>query len=412
MSLVERVVPARLGRPFRRLIGGFWSAQLGDGIALAAGPLLVAAEAGSPVYVALAAALQRVPWLLFGLHAGAIADRLDRKRITLAMDGVRILVLVVLCAFIVTGWVNIAVVLVTMLLIGIAEVFADSASSTLVPMLVAKPDLGVANARIMAGHLVLDQLAGAPLGAFLFAVGAAVPFGAQVVCLAFAILLIRGVATPPMPRTQIDTRVGRDIREGLVWLWRHAAVRTLAVTILAFNITWGAAWAVLVLYATEALGMSEVGFGLMTSMTAIGGLISTLSYDWLERRIPLAVVMKACLLIETFMHLALAVNHSQAVALALMFVFGAYAFVWGTLSNAVRQRVVPQEFQGRVGSVYRVGLFGGLVLGQLLGGVIADAWGLRAPYWFAFVESAVVLAAVWPQLKLIVHADEEAAATA
>lgn len=412
MSLLERVVPARLGHPFRRLIGGFWWAQLGDGIALAAGPLLVASESGSPVYVALAAALQRVPWLLFGLHAGAIADRLDRKRVTLAMDGVRILVLVVLCAFIVTGWVNIGVVLVTMLLIGIAEVFADSASSTLVPMLVAKPDLGVANARIMAGHLVLDQLAGAPLGAFLFAVGAALPFGAQTVCLAFAILLIRGVATPPMPRAQIDTRVGRDIREGLIWLWRHAAIRTLALTILAFNVTWGAAWAVLVLYSTEALGMSEVGFGLMTTMTAIGGLLSTMSYDWLERRVPLAVVMKTCLLLETFMHLVLAVNHSQAVALALMFVFGAYAFVWGTLSNAVRQRVVPQEFQGRVGSVYRVGLFGGLVLGQLLGGVLADVWGLRAPYWFAFVGSAVVLAAIWPQLKLIVHADEEAAATA
>lgn len=113
MSLVERVVPRRLG-PFRWLLGGFWTAQLGDGVALAAGPLLVASQTDSPVLVALAAALQRVPWLLFGLHAGAIADRLDRKRVTIAMYLVRVAVLLVLVGFIVSGRVDVTVVLVAM----------------------------------------------------------------------------------------------------------------------------------------------------------------------------------------------------------------------------------------------------------------------------------------------------------
>ena len=72
--------------------------------------------------------------------------------------------------------------------------------------------------------------------------------------------------------------------------------------------------------------------------------------------------------------------------------------MWGTLSNAVRQRAVPTEFQGRVGSVYLVGLFGGLVIGQGLGGVIADQWGLAAPFWFAFVGSGLTLALVWLEL--------------
>ncbi|MEJ7796312.1 MAG: MFS transporter [Nocardioides sp.] len=410
MSLLERLVPSRLGEPFRWLLGGFWVAQLGDGIVLAAGPLLVASQTDSAVLVGLAAALQRVPWLVFGLHAGAIADRLDRKRVTIAMDAVRVLVLLVLCGFIVTGWVNVGVVLAAMFLIGVAEVFADSASATLLPMLVQKTDLGIANARTMSGHLLLNQLAGAPVGAFLFGVGMAVPFGAQALCMALAVVLISRVATPPSPRGAVDTHVGRDIREGLVWLWQHEAVRTLALTILLFNVTWGAAWGVLVLYSTELLGMSAVGFGLMTTMTAIGGLISTLSYGWIERRFSLSLMMKTCLLLEVVMHLVLALNRSQAVALLVMFFFGAYAFVWGTLSNAVRQRVTPAEFQGRIGAVYRVGLFGGLVVGQILGGVIADVWGLAGPYWFAFVGSALVLAVVWPQLKLIVHADEEAVA--
>ena len=86
-----------------------------------------------------------------------------------------------------------------------------------------------------------------------------------------------------------------------------------------------------------------------------------------------------------------------------MVVFGAYAFVWGTVSQTVRQRAVPMEFQGRVGSVYVVGLFLGLVIGQGLGGVIAERWGLTAPFWFAFVGSALTLALVWRQLASIAH---------
>jgi MFS family permease len=410
VGILDRLVPPRLGRAFRTLLASFYVGQLGDGIALAAGPLLVASQTDSAVLVALAATLQRVPWLLFGLHAGAIADRLDRLRVTIAADLVRIAVLVVLVGTVVTGWVNVWVVLGTMFALGVAEVFADSAHATLLPMLVEKADLGVANARTMGGFLVINQLAGAPLGALLFGFGAAVPFGAQALTLALAVVLLRRVAVPPMTRAAVDTHVRRDVREGLAWLWHNPAVRTLALTILLFNVTWGAAWGVLVLYATDLLGMSEVGFGLMTTMTAVGGLVTTLSYDRIERRFPLAVVMKTCLVAETVMHLVLAVNRSQVVALVVMFLFGAYAFVWGTLSNAVRQRVTPQEFQGRVGAVYRVGLFGGLVVGQLLGGAIADVWGLAAPYWFAFAGSAAVLAALWRQLPLVVHADEEAAA--
>jgi predicted MFS family arabinose efflux permease len=76
------------------------------------------------------------------------------------------------------------------------------------------------------------------------------------------------------------------------------------------------------------------------------------------------------------------------------------------VSQTVRMRAVPMEFQGRVGSVYVVGLFLGLVIGQALGGVIADRWGLTAPFWFAFVGSGITLALVWRQLASIAHVGE------
>jgi MFS family permease len=402
--LLDTVLPPRLGRSFRWLVASSWTSNVGDGIALAAGPLLVASQTRAPFLVALAALLQRLPWLLLGLWAGAIADRVDRRRLVMVADLLRSVVVLALVAAIVTRRVDVAVVLVVVFLHGVAEVFADSATGTLLPMIVRRDDLGVGNARLQAGFLTGNQLVGPPLGAFLFAAGAAWPFLVQVLCVLLSVLLVARVVTPKGPvRDLTGTHVRRDIIEGLRWLLGHPPVRTLALVILAFNITWGAAWSVLVLWSQDTLGADAVGFGLLTTAAAVGGLASTSAYDAIERRVPLPTVMRSCLLLEVLTHLALALTTRLAVALAVMVVFGAYAFVWGTVSTAVRQRAVPTAFQGRVGSVYVVGLFLGLVVGQGLGGLIAGRWGVTAPFWFAFAGSALTLAVVWRQLALIAH---------
>jgi MFS family permease len=404
--LVDTVLPPRLGTPFRWLVASSWTSNIGDGIALAAGPLLVASQTRQPFLVALAALLQRLPWLLLGLWAGAVADRVDRRLLVVVADLARAAVVLTLVLFVVTGWVDVRVVLVVLFLHGVAEVFADTATGTLLPMLVARGDLGVGNARLMAGTLTANQLVGPPVGAFLFAAGMAWPFVVQAVCVVLSVALLTRIATPPGPvRDLAGTHIRRDIVEGLRWLLAHPPVRTLSLVILAFNVTWGAAWSVLVLWAQDRLGAGDVGFGLLTSAAALGGLVSTSMYDVIERRVPLATVMRTCLLLEVLTHLALALTTSLVVALAVMVAFGAYAFVWGTVSQAVRQRAVPTEFQGRVGSVYVVSLFLGLVVGQALGGVIAGRWGVTAPFWFAFVGSALTLAVVWRQLALIAHAE-------
>lgn len=403
--LLEAVAPARLGVGFRFLLGSSWVTNLGDGIALAAGPLLVASQTHDPLLVALAGLLQRLPWLLLGLYAGALADRVDRRLLLVTVELLRAAVVLVLVAAIAVDWVHIGVVLAAMFLLGTAEVFADTTSSTLLPMLVPKPDLGIGNARLMAGFLTMNQSLGPPLGAALFAFGMAWPFLAQAVVLLLATLLLAGMrlpATEPRPHRPVR----QDIAEGVRWLLGHPPVRTLTLVIVTFNVTWGAAWSVLVLYSLHRLGMGEVGFGLLTTAAAIGGLVSTLCYGWLERHVRLATLMRSCLLLEVVTHLALALTSTGWVALVIMVVFGGYAFVWGALSSAVRQRAVPTEFQGRVSSVYLVGVFGGIVVGQGLGGVLADLWGLTAPFWFAFVGSGLTLALVWRQLGAIAHADE------
>ena len=405
-------MPARLGRNFRWLLASSWVTNVGDGITLAAGPLLVASQTHNPLAVASAVFLQRVPWLIFGLYAGVIADRVSRRAIVIATGLARAAILLLLIASILTHRVDTAVVLTALFLFGVNEAFGDTTTATLLPMLVGPRDLGIANARALTGVIVWNQLAGPPIGAALFAAGKALPFVSETVCVLAGVLLITRVRLPAPTGHARAARVRDDIREGCRWLWTHPAVRTLAITVFTFNITFGAAWSVLVLYARERLGMSALGFGLITTAMAVGGLLGAVSYGRLARRVPLGVIMRGGLIIETLTHLALALTRWVWLALIVFAIFGAHSFIWATTSTSVRQRAVPPEFQGRVASVYLTGVVGGIVIGSAIGGVVASVWGVTAPFWFGFAGSAVILVLIWRSLLQIAHADEKLAAGA
>jgi predicted MFS family arabinose efflux permease len=327
----------------------------------------------------------------------------------MAADGLRAVVLTVLIVAMITGRVSVAGALVAMGLLATAEVFADNTSATLTPMLVHRDDLVIANSRLQAGFITLNQLTGPPIGAALFAVGRAWPFVAEALLVTAGVLLVSRVVLPAHGRGPAETtgNVRRELAEGFRWTIHHAAVRTLALTILIFNITFGAAWSVLVLYAQQRLGLGAVGFGLLSTIGAAGGLLGTGLYGWITRRVSLGDVMRVGLIIETITHLILALTTSAWVASVTFFVFGAHAFVWGTTSITVRQRAVPTHLQGRVGSVNTVCVFGGLVVGSAIGGTLATHAGVTAPFWFAFVGSAVFVVLLWRELTRIAHTDEQ-----
>jgi MFS family permease len=405
--VVQVVAPARFGVSFRWLLGSSWISNLGDGIAIAAGPLLVASLTDDALLIAAAAFLQWLPPLLLGLYAGALSDRLDRRVIIGVVNVVRAAVLGVIAGTILTDTVSIAVVLGCLFLLGTAEVFADNASQTLLPLIVRRDDLALANARLQAGFITLNELAGPPLGAALFATGMALPFIGQAILVGAAAVLVSRIAlTRTLRGPEQRTHIRHDIAEGLRWTRDHTAVRTLVLTIFIFNITFGAAWSILVLYALQRLALGEIGFGLLTTFMAAGGLLGTLSYGWITRHVSLGNLMRIGLIIETFTHLGLAVTTTPAVAMAIFFVFGAHAFVWGTTSVTIRQRAVPVDLQGRVGSVNTVGVYGGLVIGAVIGGLLGRELGVTAPFWFAFIGSAVFVVLIWRQLAHVSHADE------
>jgi MFS family permease len=417
--------------PFRWLLSSSTITNLGDGVIVAAGPLLVASLTSDAFLVSLAFLFEYLPSLVLGAFAGVLVDRVDRRRMVIAVNVARSIVFVGLAAAIVSNVVSIALVLAALLLLSAAETFGDLAGSSLLPRLVPRKGLGLANARLQATYLLPNQLVGPPIGAFLFALGASIPFVADAVCyVAGAVFISRiaaSVAARPAPAA-IDgddatddatndptdeepaptgvAGIWHELVEGFRWLMAHPPMRTLVLTILAFNVTFGAAWSVLVLYARDQLQMDVVGYGLLTTASAIGGIVGTSAYGWLERRFSLADLMRVGLLIETGTHLTLALTRLPAVALGVMVVFGAHAFVWGTTSTTVRQRAVPDALMGRVSGIYRVAVFGGMVAGAPIGGALASTFGITAPFWFGFIGSAILVTLLWREFRHIAHDPE------
>jgi MFS family permease len=410
VRVLDVAAPPRLGRSFRWLLATSVVNNFGDGVALAAGPLLIASQTRDPFLVSLALFSSWLPNLLLSVPAGAIADRFDRRKIMAGVNLLRAAVLTVLGLTIVTGAVTIWLVLLSLFLMGIAETFADVAASSLLPRVVPeKSDLGIANARLQGSVLLTNQLVAPPIGAFMFALGMAVPFGVNAACFALgALLIFRVVLSAPTEQAPTQRRhLVAEMADGVRWLMSHPPMRTLALTILAFNVTFGAAWSVLVLYAQDRLGMTDVGFGLLTTALAVGGFIGIAIYGSLERRFRLANIMRVGLSIETGTHLVLALTTSPIVALLVMVVFGTHAFVWGTVSTTVRQRAVPDALLGRVTGVYGVAIYLGLVLGAPIGGALAGAFGVTAPFWFGFFGSLLLVIVLWGQFDKIVHAGDQ-----
>lgn len=387
----------KLSAHFTRLWLASAVSNVGDGITLAAGPLLLASLTDDPVLIAGAVFAQQLPWLLFSLVSGAYADRLDRRRLIIGVNVARGLVLGTVAVAIAAGAIAIPVVYAAVFLLGTAETLADSASSALLTSVVPPEDLPRANARLSGTFIVANQFLGPPVGAYLFVVAAALPFGFDAATFVAAALLVATLPRRTGARAEAPgrTRLRTDIAEGLRWLWLHQTLRVLYVCLCLMNLTFVAAFATYVLYARERLGLGPLGFGVLISVSSVGGVLGSLVASRLEARFGMAALLRTGLVIETSTHLVLAVTRSPWVVGVTMTIFGVHAVVWGVVTMSLRQRVVPDHLLGRVTSVAFLLSNGGSLGGALVGGLVAGAYGLVAPFWLAFGAMVVLTATVW-----------------
>lgn len=367
-------------RPFGLLWGASTISALGDGVHWIALPLLAASVTTDPRLVSLVSVAEQLPWVLFGLVAGALADRVDRRRVLWRIDLIRAGTVAVLVATVLTGTVSLPVVLAVAFTLTSFGTLYDSAAAAFVPALVPDADRPRANGRLQAGMLVADTLLGAPVGATLFAALAAAPFLVDAVSFALAAALVAAIpvdAVPAAPRT--GGRVRADVVAGLRFLLGHRLLRRLCAYGALINLVTTVAVALLVLYTREVLHLGTLGYGVLVAAFAVGGVLGSLGAGRLASATGRRAALLAGLALAAAGAAGMAVAGHPVPAGAAVGVFGAANGVWGVVAVSTRQSLVPEGLFGRVNSAFRLVTLGVGPLGALAAGFVAHRYGLRVP---------------------------------
>ena len=390
------------GSGFRKLWAASTVSYLGDGVTLAAGPLLAASLTRDPVLVAGLTFAQQLPWLLFTLPGGALVDRIDRRRVMWITDALRCATVGLLGLAVLFDLVNIPLLYAAFFLLGTATTLFAGASTSILPAVVPRERLAKANGRLFGAQVVAGQMAGPPLGGFLFAVSASAPFFVDAGSFAAAsalVLAMGGTFRARRYEGSPPTTLRKEIVEGLAWLWGHKLLRTLAIVLGVMNLTSSATIAILVLFAGERLGLGPAGYGVLLSSLAVGGLLGALAAERIVGRLGEGTTMRIGLTIEASTAGVIAFSHDAYVVGTMLALFGFHAIVWNVLTISLRQELVPDSLLGRVNSSYRLFGMGGAAAGALLGGILARGLGLAAPFWFASAAVAAATFLVWPTLS-------------
>ena len=402
-----------LGAAYWRLWTSSGLSNLADGVVKVALPLVAIRFTDSPTLIAGLAFALTLPWLLFALPAGALADRLDRRRAMLGANAVRAGLLVVLALTVVADIGSIWVLYAVAFCIGVAETIYDTSAQSILPQVVSRDRLSRANGRLFAAELTANEFVGPPLGGFLVVLGAAMAFATPAALWAVAVgvlLLVRGRFRIERDRR---TTMRADVAEGLRFLWRHPLLRTLAVMVGVSNFATNATWAILVLYAVgpaSAIGLSEPGYGLLLTTVAAGSLLGSLVADRVEQRLGRARSLVLNMLGVTLLVGAPALTADPFLIGAAFFVGGTTIAVWNVITVSLRQRITPDRLLGRLNSGYRLVAWGSRPLGAAAGGVLAQVLGLRAVFAIMALVTLALVAGMTKVTDEVMDAAERDAA--
>nr|BFE56971.1 hypothetical protein GCM10020063_014970 [Dactylosporangium thailandense] len=438
--------------------GGFallWLASvtsaLGNGMRWVALPLLAAGQSGDPWTISLIAAAEELPWLLFGLLSGVLADRFDRRRLALGADLGRAAVMVAFTVAVACGFAPVGLIVVLGFVLTCGDTVAAPALAGLLPAVVPPVERPAANGRLLAGVQITDTLIGSTAGAALFAAAAVLPFAvdaATFLASAACLILLRvpapsvpapSVPAPSVPASSvqassvpasgtpapsvsapsapgssapgssapapIDPRPGRGggiragITAGLRLMWADPAVRGLCLLQAVTSVAYAGIVAVLVLFATRVLGFGPAGFGLLLAVYAVGGVAGGVAAGrlarWLGPRRCLVVAVAGTAVCVA----ALGGARGTAVAVAAAGLLGVATTLGDALAATLRQALVPDAYIGRVTSAFRIVGRGAAPVGALAAGALAHAYGLRTPFYAGAILVAAGLAAFTPLLR-------------
>lgn len=411
---LRRAFGAGLPLNFWKLWSSAASSNLADGITVIAIPLIGVRLTDSPVELAGIAVAMQVPMLLFGLVAGGLADRIDRRWTMLAVQVLRVAVVGALAIFAMAEALSMPVLYAAAFALGAGEAFFDTNAQSILPAVVGRDRLVAANGRLFAAETIMNTFAGPPLGGLLVAI--AVPlalWGAATGFLVAGIGLLLMVGTFRPERIDAERHLAIEIGEGVAYLLKHRLLLTLSGMVALGRLGSAGFFALFALYAVSPgpMSLSEPAFGLLLVTFGAGSLLGSFVTG---RAVTLfgrpGVLVLATIVFSAGIALP-AITTDALVVAAGFLIAGVAVMAWNVTNVSLRQAILPERLQGRVHATHR--FFANLagLTGAIIAGAVGETLGLPAAF---AIGGAIVAIGVLGRLVVtetrIRAAEDEAAA--
>lgn len=379
---------------FAALWGSQATSNFGDGLLVAATPLLVATLTRDPMIVAGVTVAQFLPWLVFTLPAGALTDRMDRRTVLIAGNLLRMAAFISLALSLFAGVASVWLLYGVVFVAGMAETLVDNAALTVPPRVVPRSQLERANGRLFATQSVINSFIGPPAGSALMAIAGSVAIGTSAGLYALA-----GLAALMLPRLrptaqgddeyerQKQERMIDQIRRGWRAFWGDHLLRRVAMISAAINFFGTLTGSVLVLLATGPLAIPPAMYGLFLAVPAAGAVLGSVIAHRVVSRIGGGPVTWCAALLPAVSYAVLASSLPIPVVLIAMFIAAVSIALNQIVVSTLRQASVRDEILGRVTAAYRLIVLGAVPFGALAGGAIASVFGIKV----AFLVAAIGL---------------------
>lgn len=373
---------------FRRLWLSSLAANLSDGIVAVTFALAAVSLTTDPTLVAAVSVAGALPIVLLALHAGAIADRVDRRDLLRAVQVLRIVVVGGLLVATAAGQLSLPLLILGAFVLASGQAFYDTTSQAILPMVAGSATLTRANSRLGAAEVLSDTFLGPPIGGALVTIGIAVAWAGGAVGYVVALIGLTTMAgSYRVERSGPHPPMRHDIAEGLTWLVNHPLQRTITVMVGMGAFAGAAVFSVFVLYAVSPgpMGLTEFQFGLLLTASGAGGLVGSALVERTERRLGTArtLLVSQVMFGATYVVIALTAN---VPLVAASFVLSGYAtMTWNVTNVSLRQRFIPGELYGRVHAGHRLVNRGSALVGAIVGGVLGGTVGLTAVFWLAAI---------------------------
>ena len=377
-----------LGRDFSLLWGAAVGSNLADGISRLAIPLAALTLTTDPIAISLFAALAYVPWLFFGVPAGMIVDRIDRRHAMAAASGLRVLAAAAVALAIATDQITVWALATAVVVFGVGETLFDNATNAMVPSLVRRRGLDKANGRIQAAQTSVDMFVAQPVAGVLFSIAIVLPMvvsGAGYLIAGVLVLMLplKAARARRQDGDSADAGASGDaevpLRAALGFLWHHRYLRSMTLVTSLVGAFLAFAQAITVLLFIDHFGVTAELVGVVTAGIGLGAVVGALTAGravarWGRGRTLFGAVLAGGL---GLVGVGFAPNAWLAVAAYALSSYG--IAMWNVPWGSLRQAIIPGHMLGRVLGAIRTITWGLMPVATLLGGWIARV-DVQLPY--------------------------------